>query len=247
MQNILSRDEIEQSIKCYIKSGKMDSLYKEHYVVSNNTTKDTKERYCDVVCECLLKNMEALTGNGAFDIIDRGVTGKSYNMTKVHSGKVQNTTSGRDEEHTAMQMKDKDYDFIGSVLDYQIPLKSKQMDTGGKIDIMSLQGRVLRLIELKKPASRETLLRCVLESYTYFRKIHKENLVKDFHLGKDTIVIPAVLVGRSSHQVKEYMDDTSKTLYLMRKLGIEIFDYFVNAEKQVTNVSQPWLNKNNYL
>ena len=141
--------------------------------------------------------------------------------------------------YNAMQMKDKDYDFIGKVLDYQTPLKSKRSDEAGKIDLLAITGRVLRIIELKIPNSKESLLRCVLEAYTYFRKIHKQHLTEDFKLTGGAIVIPAVLVADGGHQVKEYLRDNSLTVTLMHKLGVEIFTYVVDANNQVTKVSKP--------
>lgn len=244
MGNSLSKVEIEQSLDDYVN---MDTLYQEHYVVSNNLTSDTHERYCDVVCAWLLYNLDSLTADAAFDIIDRHTTSKHYNMSNIHTGVIENLTSGRVEEHIAMQMKDKDYDFIGKVLDYQTPLKSKQSDEAGKIDLIAITGRVLRIIELKIPDSKESLLRCVLEAYTYFRKIHKQHLAEDFNLAGRAIVIPAVLVAAGSHQVEEYLRDNSLTVTLMHKLGVEIFTYVVDENNQVTSVSKPWLNKNNYI
>ena len=247
MGKILSKVEIEKSLNNYRNIGNMDNLYREHYVVSNNLTRDTHERYCDVVCASLLAHIKSLTDDVAFDIIDRHTTSKHYNMSDIHTGVIENLASGRVEEHIAMQMKDKDYDFIGKVLDYQTPLKSKRSDEAGKIDLLAITGSVLRIIELKIPNSKESLLRCVLEAYTYFRKIHKQHLTEDFKLTGGAIVIPAVLVADGGHQVKEYLRDNSLTVTLMHKLGVEIFTYVVDANNQVTKVSKPWLNKNNYI
>ncbi len=241
MGKILSKAAIIQSLNNHMKMGKVDTLYKGKYVLS----KDKND--CAVVCEWLLANITYLTDDAAFDIIDRHATSKHYNMSNIHTGVIKNPTSGRDEEHIAMQMKGKDYDFIGTVWDYQTPLKSKRSDEAGKIDLLAITGRVLRIIELKNPSSDESLLRCVLEAYTYFRKIHKQHLTEDFKLTGGAIVIPAVLVADGGHQVEEYLSDNSLTLTLMQKLGVEMFVYTVDQNKQVTRVSKPWLNKNNYI
>ena len=41
MGKILSKVEIEKSLNNYRNIGNMDNLYREHYVVSNNLTRDT--------------------------------------------------------------------------------------------------------------------------------------------------------------------------------------------------------------
>ena len=73
---------------------------------------------------------------------------------------------------------------LGEVIDYQVPLKSKQSDRAGKIDLMTFDEStgILRLIELKAPKSKETLLRCVLEIYTYYKTVDMNELLRSYGL-----------------------------------------------------------------
>lgn len=53
---------------------------------------------------------------------------------------------------------------IGEIMDYEVPL----FNSGNRnIDLISKRGEKLYLLELKKNRSMETLLRCLLEVYTY--------------------------------------------------------------------------------
>lgn len=78
---------------------------------------------------------------------------------------------------------------LGKVLDYQIPLKDKQDDKACKMDLMSFKEdeNTLYILELKVPKKNtgeetETLLRSVLEIYTYSKQVDQEKLLNDFDL-----------------------------------------------------------------
>ena len=62
---------------------------------------------------------------------------------------------------------------LGYIFDYQTPLKATQNDSYGKIDLLgyNTDDKCYSVIELKyRPSgSEETLLRCVLEAYTYYK------------------------------------------------------------------------------
>jgi len=64
-------------------------------------------------------------------------------------------------------------DGLGYIFDYQTPLKATRNDSYGKIDLLgyNTDDKCYSVIELKyRPSgSEETLLRCVLEAYTYYR------------------------------------------------------------------------------
>ena len=76
-------------------------------------------------------------------------------------------------------------DGLGYIFDYQTPLKATQNDSYGKIDLLGYNkdNKCYSVIELKyRPSgSEETLLRCVLEAYTYYRllDIKQINSVKE--------------------------------------------------------------------
>ena len=62
---------------------------------------------------------------------------------------------------------------LGYIFDYQTPLKKTRNDSYGKIDLLgyNTDDKCYSVIELKyRPSgSEETLLRCVLEAYTYYK------------------------------------------------------------------------------
>lgn len=64
-------------------------------------------------------------------------------------------------------------DGLGYIFDYQTPLKASKNDSYGKVDLLGYNNsdECYSVIELKyRPSgSDETLLRCVLEAYTYYR------------------------------------------------------------------------------
>ena len=71
---------------------------------------------------------------------------------------------------------------VGRVIDYQTPLKNRRSDKAGKIDLLSYDGISVRILELKEPDSDETMLRCVLEGYTYMKTVDGKRLINDFEL-----------------------------------------------------------------
>ena len=77
---------------------------------------------------------------------------------------------------------------LGYIFDYQTPLKSVKSDSYGKIDLLGYNkdDKCYSVIELKyRPSgSDETLLRCVLEAYTYYKLLDLDQIVSaDSHEG----------------------------------------------------------------
>ena len=74
-------------------------------------------------------------------------------------------------------------DGLGYIFDYQTPLKETQNDSYGKIDLLGYNkdDKCYSVIELKyRPSgSEETLLRCVLEAYTYYKLLDLKQIKVD--------------------------------------------------------------------
>ena len=125
-----------------------------------------------------------------------------------HNGTTPRETSNRKEERIALALAQKKVlNPLGEVIDYQVPLKSKQSDRAGKIDLMTFDEStgILRLIELKAPKSKETLLRCVLEIYTYYKTVDMNELLRSYGLdGKCKEVRICPLFFKVSTQNNEY-------------------------------------------
>ena len=82
--------------------------------------------------------------------------------------------SNRKEEILAkLLFYQRDVKDLGYIFDYQTPLKKVRSNSYGKIDLLGYNSKdkCYSIIELKyRPSgSEETLLRCVLEAYTYYK------------------------------------------------------------------------------
>ena len=232
--NILSRSKIKKvdNMKytrkkiiedCRLGIKNPNTMYTIDAVNYTGTTSDTKEYYSEIVAEFIIDNLAEF--NAGIPVIHRE---SSYNM--MHSGK--RGKSDREENLAidlfAQSVTEGDYDHIGKILDYQIPLKNKEKDTAGKIDLLSVNGSNVYILELKKPDSRESMLRCILEGYTYYLTVDKEKLLSDFGLPADSriMVCPFVFVG--SRQYNEMKETRPKVSELMKLLDIK--PYYISKE-----------------
>ena len=198
----------------------ISTLYKEDFINYRGDTTDTKEKYTEVIAEWLIKNFNL------FDNIKK-ITRQSSYKVDTHDGKHNNQNSNRLEEIMAIEIfNQKSLNILGKVLDYQTPLKNERDDKAGKIDIVSYNKdiKTVYLLELKKEDNEETMLRCVLEIFTYSKTLDKDKFLEDFNLPKDTKIKASPLVFFNSFQHKEMVDGNNKFLkQLMDKLDIESF------------------------
>ena len=212
-----SKNEILEEIQ------DMGNFYKRKVVNYRGTTSDSKEYYTEVVAEWILKNIYL------FDYIKPITREKSYKVN-THDGKNKDNDSNREEEKIAMKLFDlsqnqgKVFDVIGKIIDYQTPLKDIQTDKAGKIDLLAYNEnkKILRILELKRPDSKETMLRCVLEAYTYLKVVDKTKLLKDFALPEDTEIKACAFVFHGKEQYKEMQKNKENLGKLIKKLDIEI-------------------------
>ena len=212
-----SKNEILEEIQ------DMGNFYKRKVVNYRGTTSDSKEYYTEVVAEWILKNIYL------FDYIKPITREKSYKADS-HDGKNKDNDSNREEEKIAMKLFDlsenqgKVFEIIGKIIDYQTPLKDIQTDKAGKIDLLAYnkKEKILRILELKRPSSKETMLRCVLEVYTYSKVVDKAKLLKDFGLAEDTVIKACPFVFYGKEQYREMQQDREHLKDLIEKLGIEV-------------------------
>ena len=215
-----SKNEILEMIE----NAKFDirSFYKQDFVNYAGKTKDSKEYYTEIIAEWLLSHVDLFN---KIKLINRE---GSYRI-ESHDGKIINQESNRAEEKIAMKLfdysqnKGEIFDKIGKIIDYQTPLKNIQTDDAGKIDLLAYNEDTdtLRILELKKSDSKETILKCLLEVYTYLKIVNKVKLLKDFGLPKDTIVKASPLVFFEGMQYKEMQEDRKNLKKLMEKMKIE--------------------------
>ena len=219
----------EQIIEqCNMAFKNKSTFYKKGFINYRGKTTDTKEYYTEVVAEFLCSNINAYISG-----IERITRMTSY-KTPGHDG-VYDPSSNRQEENIAMQMFTQSrtigaYNFIGTIEDYQTPLKSTAYDDAGKIDLLSYDGEIVRILELKKPDSKETMLRCVLEGFTYLMTADQDKLLTDFGHDPQNIVVkacPFVFYGGIQH--KEMNEKRPQLRKLMALLDSKPF-YIIKGE-----------------
>lgn len=114
------------------------------------------------------------------------------------------------------------------ILDYQTPMRNTNNDNEKGIDLIGFDNRHLYILEYKRKNSDESLLRSVLEAYSYRRLIDKGiiKFAQDFGCG-GAEVIPAILMMEGSSQWNMYqeqlLDNNSPILSLMEELGVKAF------------------------
>lgn len=198
-----SKDEIIKKLE--VAKSEMWKFYSQDFVNYRGKTSD-KERdyYTEIIAKWLLDNIEL------FNDIKMISRENSYKVDS-HDGKNKDNDSNREEEKIAMKLFDssqnqgKVFDIIGKIIDYQTPLKDIQTDKAGKIDLLAYneEEKILRILELKRPDSKETMLRCVLEAYTYLKIVDKAKLLKDFGLPENTKIKACPFVFYGKEQYKE--------------------------------------------
>lgn len=196
------------------------TFYQKDFINYRGKTTDSDQYYTEIIAEYVLQHVEKFKTQ--IPMITRH---SSYNQH--HDGEYREGT-GREEEIIAVKMfllskSGEIFNSIGKIIDYQTPLKSKKSDVAGKIDLLAYDGHTLRLLELKQPLSNETMLRCVLEGYTYLRTVDKMKLLLDFELPEDTIVKASPFVFREKEQWREWMEKRPKLLKLMEELDSKAY------------------------
>ena len=219
-----SKEEIIKKLE--ESKSEMGQFYSENFLNYISETSDKEGDYTEIIAEWLLNNIKL------FDEIKPITREKNYKV-KTHDGKIKNEKSNREEEIIAMKLfelsqnQGKVFDIIGKIIDYQTPLKNIRADKAGKIDLLAYneEEKILRILELKRPNSDETMLRCVLEAYTYLKVVDKVKLLKDFGLPEDTEIKACAFVfydGKQHKEMKEIKDNRKNLGKLIGNLGIEV-------------------------
>ena len=198
-------------------------LYQRGCVNNIGQTTDTGEYYTEVIAQYILDNLAAFKGGihkvtrcGSYKVVEH----KWYD----YDPKVD--TIIRKEEHFARSLYGETIGVL-SFLDYQVPLKNANDDENkglGKIDLFAFDGRSLVILELKRSDSLETLLRCVLESYTYLNTVDKDKLATDFGYKKGTPLRAAALVFEDSLPYKERERPLVRKLMETLDVGLYVMD-----------------------
>ena len=210
--------------KCIMKKIKdaaanIDNFYTGEFINYRGKTSDTGEYYTEIVAEWCCANLNSLKK------ITK-ITRKACYKVESHDGIPKNMDSNRKEELIAMAMfRQKELPLIGKIEDYQTPLNNGKNDHAGKIDLLAYDGKTLRILELKEPDSKETMLRCVLEGYTYLRTVDHEKLLKNFKVPLDTEIVACPFVYLGGEQYKEMQEDRPWLYKLMQLLNSKPYYY----------------------
>ena len=216
-----SKEEIIKKLEA--SKSEMGQFYSEDFLNYISETSEKEGDYTEIIAGWLLDNIEL------FNEIKLITREKSYKV-KTHDGIIKNEESKREEEKIAMKLFDssknrgKVFNIIGKIIDYQTPLKNVRGDKAGKIDLLAYNEneKTLRILELKRPDSKETMLRCVLEAYTYLKVMDKDKLLKDFGLPENTVIKACPFVFYGKEQYREMQQDREHLKELIEKLGIEV-------------------------
>jgi len=197
------------------------NLYKSKCINWKGKTLDSKEYYTEVISRELLK-AEKLILLEKIDQINR----VNYNVD-THDGK-HNGGTNRAEEIFAMRLKGKKLEKLGVVIEYQVPLKEKRLDDAGKIDLVTSTNESVYIVELKYIGNKETLLRAILEIWTYYKQLNKVNFLKSFKLPKQNKIEDirkAVLlsVGCNAYNEAKELSKRPKLKQLAKALDVVIF------------------------
>lgn len=215
--------------KCRLAFDDKKAFYKKPFINYDGRTNDTNEYYTEVVAEFLCNNISEYI-NGIPKI-----TRETSYKTVGHDGNFDINTP-REEERIAMEMflqskRGIRYDYIGVIFDYQTPLKNKHSDKVGKIDLLSYDGNTLYILELKKPDSDESMLRCVLEGFTYMQTADKEKLLQDFKLPSNTVIKACPFVFKDKLQHRQMTENRPHLFRLMKLLDTEA--YYIKKENSL--------------
>ena len=203
----------------------IDSFYAQGFLNYRGITSDTKERYEDIAAEFVLDNLAALGNIKAVELQSSYKT-DGHEQLIPDVSKIKEIKAGairRQEEWLAKSMYGKDYEHLGKIIDFQVPIKDVRGSVAGKIDLISFSenDNILYLLEFKKSNSQETLLRCILETYTYYKQVNHAKLLKDFNFPANSQVIPAVLIYKQSFAATGLGDLSLQKL--RNTLGVSIF------------------------
>ena len=229
MGTVYSRTELAEKVKDA--SNNMNTFYNMPFINYQGYTRDCKKLFdCEYISEVICQNIDKWFLDEAIKSVKR----KQGYFPEGHTAESRFVPSDREEEKIAMfyYVNQEDNDGIGTLLDYQTPLKGKRTDSVGKVDLLSYDAndKSILFLELKKPESKETLLRCLVESFTYTKFVDKEEFSKDLKAVKNIEyirIVPCALFFKNSRPYEDYERVKSGsfpfTKKLIKKLGVRLY------------------------
>ena len=240
-----SEIEIRQEVQKLLNKD-LPFFYKENILNYRGKTTDQGTPYSEVIADELINNYEQLSqlGKGvriretkSFCMGHKGEPNVDARKNKF--GKI--TFS---EKLLAIALFNSNVTFkFGKIRDYQVPLKEIRNDKYGEIDLVALDGSAIKLIELKiNGKSEETLLRALLEVYTYYKMLKGslDKFIQDYKLASQKglyfqpciITDSGALSGQTLNNLKDY-PCTIKLIDAMKNetgIPIEFYTYEYPAQ-----------------
>ena len=217
---------------CVVAIRKPETFYSQDFINYRSRTTDNDRLCTELIAEFLLEE-ENFKKLDEIATCSRTKVHKKYDMN--HQGKYPLFANHDREKIIAIDLYNQSqeqgaFDYIGKIIDYQTPLKTKITDPYGEIDILSVNDneKDVYILELKRGKAKksETMLRCVLEAFTYYKIVDGPNLLKEFGKEEYNIRIsPLVFIG--DDQYNEWVDmnkgNRPNLKALMEKVGATPF------------------------
>lgn len=203
-------------------------LYDNDIINYRGRSSPKNDRYTEIIAGWIIENIESLHQIAP-------IHRESSYYSKSHD-ELAKQIEGSWEKHIAKKIFCQEkLRGVGRFLDFETPLNDKRKDKAGEIDLLAFdeKKKVLRILELKHPNNDETMLRCVLEGYTYLKLVDEVKLIRDFNrdgnanIPEDTTIIACPLVfrhttkGEDGYQYRELMEARPKLRKLMELLNVE--------------------------
>ena len=148
----------------------------------NGRTQKIKNRYSEIIAKTLVSDDFVKEWSKLKPVRPNHFDTGHNHSESVDINKLQ--ISNRKEEILAkLLFYQREVKDLGYIFDYQTPLKETRNDSYGKIDLLGYNNadECYSVIELKyRPSgSDETLLRCILEAYTYYKLLDLNQIKSD--------------------------------------------------------------------
>lgn len=232
---VYKEGDVRKEVRTKLKEN-LNSFYKDGILNYEGYTADSKNELTEVIADELIENYDQLRKIGRYSLIRRT---KSFNRN--HNG-VANVTArlqkfgslGYSEKLFAIALYNSKQGYcLGDIFDYEVPINETHADKYGRIDLVSTDAltQSVKLIELKiKPNNNngETLLRALLEIFTYYKLISNsyDKFLKDYNLSSNKYLRfqPAILTEQQalSGQTLLYLDKYPRIQALMSMMNNEI-------------------------
>ncbi len=215
----------DEFVEYYHNAFNPETFYRRTGIFNKSGVSFEGRPYTEIYSELILK----------YSILDRLADIKciciknSYNPP-THAIHTVNKGTNQKEKTCAKGLLKKEFEEFGRVIGFEIPLRNDRK--GGNIDLLSYNKKTnsAYVLELKKPGSKETLLRCAIEAYTYSKRVHHYKLRNDYNLPDDCSIIPAALVFEGSIAANEYFDIKHRPFLdeLLKRMNVKTFVIRVN-------------------